>query len=232
MQGVVMCSRFAFSPDLGSDAEALYTYVINKKDDEGAKAIIKKYSVYTMLRLISGKNLCDAFDPRVIEAYWLGNDLLAKIGSEELGLIIKNYGWVINKEVDKLIFGNMQLPIDQRMAPHHSLSVLLGAMRMKEYSPDIIEQINNSLIMWGNVKEVHQDSLLVLRSQLVKQDTFAIEENKEESVSYDPAFVGPVQQNDVVAIHHGMVVTPLQLMQLAALKRYTERNITVFNTLA
>lgn len=233
MQGVIQCARFAFSPTAPKDAEDLYSYVVNKNDDTGAMTIIKKYSVYTMLRLISGKIMISAFDPIVVESYWLGTNLLDKIGASDLGLILKNFGYIAHESasIDKLIFGNAQLPSDERLTAHHSLSVLLNTMKIKEYNEDVIKQINDSIIRWGIVNSVDGDQLSITSAQLTRHDAFAIEENKSEAVHYDEKFAGPIKQGDAIAIHHGMAICAISLIQLANLKRYTLRNISVFNRL-
>ncbi len=232
MQGLVMCARFLFSPEIGTDADVLYDYVVHKTDDEAAKGVIKKYPAYPMLRLISIKSRIDAFDQRTVEAYWIGSDLLNCIGSEELGLVIKNCSWV--KQADRIIFDNMQLPSDKRLSLHHSLIVLLGTLRLSEITPSSLEQINNSLVTAGTIMCVNDDSLKVSRFVLAKEkneDYYSLKE-KEDVISYDPAFVGLVQKEDVIAIHHEMAVAPLTLLQFAALKRHTERNLAVVNKLA
>lgn len=228
MQGTVLCARCLFSPQGEKDAERLYQFVVAKDDDTFVKEIIKKYPVYTLLRLISAKNRTDPFDQRVVEAYWIGNDLLDNITTDDLGLILKNYGR-FSPRIDRLLFLNAKLGSTERLPAHHSVFVLLQTLDIKEITPHL-QEINASLIRWGTVQAVYPNSLLVHAACLTWEEKYALRE-QEEKISYDIAFAGGIKQGDTLALHHSMAICPLSLLQLAYIKRHTERTITVFNTL-
>jgi len=228
MQGTLLCARCLFSPHGEKDAERLYQFVVAKDDDTFVKEIIKKYSMYTLLRLISAKNKTEPFDLKVVEAYWIGNELLDSITTDDLGLILKNYGR-FSTRIDKLLFLNAKLGSTERLPAHHSVFVLLQMMDIKDVTPHL-QEINASLIRWGTVQAVHPDSLLVHAVCLTPEEKYALGE-QEETIAYDAAFAGEIKHGDIAAFHHGMAICPLSLLQLAYLKRHTERTIAIFKKL-
>ncbi len=228
MQGSLLCARCLFSPQGEKDAERLYQFVVAKDDDTFVKEIIKKYPVYSLLRLISAKNKADPFNLKVVEAYWIGNEFLDNITTDDLGLILKSYGR-FSSHIDKLLFLNAKLGATERLPAHHAVFVMLQTLDITDVIPHL-PQINASLIRWGTVHAVYPDSVLMHTACLARDEKYALRE-QEETIPYDVAFAGGIKIGDTLALHHGMAIFPLSLLQLAFLKRCTEKTITVFNTL-
>ena len=64
----------------GDDNRALYDYVVASAVDGGLTELLGRFSgAMPYLRLIARSiGSRDPFDPRVVEAYWIGNDLLQR----------------------------------------------------------------------------------------------------------------------------------------------------------
>ena len=84
--GKLLFAKYAFRPNQlgycgGPDSEALLGYVIEGESDAGMDALIRKFEgAYPYLRFIANSNdIEDATDPRVVQAYWLGNELLRQV---------------------------------------------------------------------------------------------------------------------------------------------------------
>ena len=83
LDGPQLFARYAFMPNRltycgGDDNRALFDYCLAGVTDQGLLELLKQFSgAMPYLRLIARCNgLADPFDPRVVEAYWLGNELL------------------------------------------------------------------------------------------------------------------------------------------------------------
>jgi hypothetical protein len=92
MDGITRCSRYAFGPNrlhyCGPDANKEMKGLIenNPTHDGGLSHLLKQFkTLFPYLKHIAVANgIRDPFDSRVVEAYWLGNDLLATIEKRQL----------------------------------------------------------------------------------------------------------------------------------------------------
>src|SRR3989344_3683662 len=83
--GLLQCARYSFAPNqlhyCGPERQRdLEAYLELQLTDGGLVGILNQFdTLYKYLRLIASQNLIrHPFDPRVVEAYWLGNSLLTK----------------------------------------------------------------------------------------------------------------------------------------------------------
>ncbi|GAI47424.1 unnamed protein product [marine sediment metagenome] len=84
--GTIRFATYAFMPNRlgycgGDDNKTLFDYCVAKHTDPGLVIILQKFeAAYPYLKLIASSNhISDAFDARVVEAYWLGNELLDQV---------------------------------------------------------------------------------------------------------------------------------------------------------
>ena len=84
--------RYAFAPnELGycgpSDSQELLGYGANGVVDRGLTAMARQFDgAWPYLELIAGAvGISDPLDHRVVEAYWVGNPLLDRVGTTALG---------------------------------------------------------------------------------------------------------------------------------------------------
>ena len=84
-QGLVTCARYSFAPNslhyCGPEKQSdMRAYVSDSVTDQGLYDILNRFdTLYNYLQLIGTENdIRDPFDPRVVEAYWVGNSLLHK----------------------------------------------------------------------------------------------------------------------------------------------------------
>ncbi len=124
------CSRYSFGPNrlhyCGPDANRELRELIEKDGDNfGLSHILKQFkTLFPYLRYIAHiNNIKDPFNSRVVEAYWLGNDLLEKVEQRTL------FDFLIDdlKVKDKLRskeFNWLEEKIKNGAVPHHSFHVL------------------------------------------------------------------------------------------------------------
>lgn len=93
-EGIIRCSRYAFGPNrlhyCGPDANReILSYIGEGKGDAGLISLLKEFAtMYPYLDFISRVNkIFDPFVEQVVEAYWLGNSLLAKVNKQHFMII-------------------------------------------------------------------------------------------------------------------------------------------------
>src|SRR3990167_9993879 len=89
-QGLLTCARYAFAPNYlkycGPDENrTIFQYCAAQDADAGLRELLEEFgTLYPYLRFIAQANgIADPFDPRVVEAYWVGNRLLEVVGRSE-----------------------------------------------------------------------------------------------------------------------------------------------------
>jgi hypothetical protein len=164
-QGLLTCCRYALPPNSLSycgpeKTQELINYQIEKFADKGLAEIIQEFqTLYPYLAFIAHENnIKDPFDPRIVEAYWVGNTLLDTANpshfyrylNDILGLKKK-----LTKKQLSLLFGTL----DHNAIPHHTFHVLNVFVRTGHHSePHTLETMDACRIGWGKVIRIrHTD---------------------------------------------------------------------------
>ena len=183
-QGLLLCARYALPPNslhyCGPDKITnLFSYTKEQIADNGLLEILSKFqTLYPYLALIAGENnLRDPFDPRVVEAYWLGNRLLNNVSMKGF------YRYLIDTlEIKKKISGKDfefltgKIPIGA--IPYHTFHVLNIFIRTGHHAiKHTLETMDNCRISWGKViiqslklKNKKNTTIQVLTKPLVMQN--------------------------------------------------------------
>lgn len=155
--GLIKCAHYAFAPNqlhyCGPEKQPeMLEYVSTHAADPGLVGILSRFdTLYKYLILIARENrITDPFDPRVVEAYWLGNELLnaarlrpfARHLEEELYLKKKIPAKHYSRLMDKLDTG----------FPNHTFHVLNVFLRTGHLGvPHTLSTMDNCRIGWGQV---------------------------------------------------------------------------------
>ena len=93
MDGVTRCTRYAFGPNrlhmCGPDMNReVLAYMNEGVTDTGLTNILKEFqALHPYLTKIAHTNqIKDPFDSRVVEAYWIGNELLRLLNNHGLSI--------------------------------------------------------------------------------------------------------------------------------------------------
>ena len=178
------------------------------------------------LDLIASANNLDRFDERVIEAYWLGNELLDSIpfdrfkGALSTGLVRAGLpASIVKEKVARL---------QPSFNAHHSFHVLYINFITPKVEK-IIENLNQCLSLAGKVLEVKGNRLQVASRRLVQSGAaFAFEPCVKE---VENPFIEEPQANELVSFHWDVAVERLSFTQAAALQKYTQVNLETVNSL-
>lgn len=240
--GPLMFVRYAFPPNQrGScgppESGTFFQYGVTGTIDAGLTELARQFAgAWPYLELIAGAcGLPDPLDRRVVEAYWVGNRLLDRIGTRAMGDSMeerfrRRAGSNFFKLAESVEAGGM---------PHHSYHVfciypwsgLLGnGSKGAEYALTVLDRCR---IRWGQVVAVQGDQVVV-ESQALTFDGQRLSiapPAKEVAVGGmdGEGLVTGLVPGDWVALHWDWVCDRLSSTQLDALRRYTSYHLSIVN---
>jgi len=242
--GPLLFARYAYPPNaLGycgpPDSEALLQYSAGAVVDPGLSDLARGFAgAWPYLELIAGSTgIRDPLDRRVVEAYWLGNDLLGRITvSDVAGSLEDRFRRRIGRDVGQIVD-----PVLDGGVPHHSFHVfcvypwvgLLGEDRRGRHALHVIDGCR---IRWGRVTAVAGSSAVV-RCQPIEWDgrhlSLGAPVLQEVRCSVGGLATAPeLRPGDWVAMHWDWICDRLSRRQLVNLRRYTAHHLEIVNTRA
>jgi hypothetical protein len=237
--GPILFSRYAYPPNrLGlcgpADAPAMHDAAAASADRELRELATGFEGAYPYLQLIARENRVD--DPLsrdVVEAYWLGNALTARVGARAL-----------HHDVDERFHGRvgrrdwawLELAVGGGSHPVHAFHVLeifprAGLMRGGE--GPILETMDACRIRWGTVLAVEPGQLVVAAPRLAMVDgRLQIGPAQVETVLAWWDAEGPLggaAEGESVSLHWGWACDRLDTRQLQGLMTWTARAVDIAN---
>ena len=240
MDGVLRCSKYAFGPNrlhyCGPDANReIYDYINDGATDPGLEAFLKGFqTMFPYLRHIAhANNIADPFDERVVEAYWLGNELLDTIEKKVFWRhLIDDHQ--IPKKIGKKSFSYIEQKIERGATPNHSFHVLnIWKRTGHKDEPHTLESMDSCRISWGKVKNIDGQTITIEREPLVMRagklalgtpEVVKITRGLECDIAIDELRVG-----NIVSVHWGIPCEVITQKQAFALRRFTLRHIALAN---
>lgn len=232
MDGILLCSRYAFGPNrlhyCGPDASReISAYIENQASDSGLKNLLKEFrTMYPYLQLIARANgIPDPFDLKVVEAYWIGNDLLQNVEAKNFYQHLLEEQEIKTK-IGPKSFEALSEKIKHGALPHHSFHVFnIWRRTGHDDSEHTLTSLDQCRISWGLVKKVdgplilletepvvYQNGKLALGVPILKKIIRRLE------VDID---IEQIKPGDTVTLHWNVpcqVITPAQAQ---ILKKYT-----------
>ena len=217
VSGPVLFARYAFPPNhLGycgpDDSAGFFTRGVSG-DDSGLRQMAQDFDgALPFLELIAaGAGLSDALDPAVVEAYWIGSELLERADTR-------------------------RLPPGTR--PHHACAVFFlypwAAMLPDERRrTQALTVLDRCRIRWGRVLAIEYDHAVVESAPLVWLGTgLGMGPETVETVrrSIDGiGLPGPLAEGDRVALHWDWLCDVITTAQQDALVRYSDEHVRLVN---
>ncbi len=230
--GPLLFARYAFPPnELGycgpADHAALRGYGLAGATDPGLTRLAQAFSgAWPYLRLIAAANrIADPLDARVVEAYWIGNDLLTSVGMPEFGALVDDAfrgragrGWAA-------IAGT----IPAGALPHHSFHVFCvypwaGLLREGRTEPSL-HILDRCRIGWGQVASVPDGGTVMVRQRQLTWDGRTLGLGHSAPRPASTGFVSGLLPGDWVSLHWDSVCDRLTIAQLRTLRRLTIRHM-------
>ena len=236
--GLLLFAKYAYPPNLlgycgPGDSAALRGYLQEaSRADSGLKELAQHFEgAYPYLRLIAHENgIADPFDLRVVEAYWVGNELLDRVGAAPFfeSLVSR-----FRPRMSGRSFSQLAGLLPHGARPHHNFHVFdvyrrAGLMR-DDRALIALERMDQCRVSWGRVVSVQGAAAVVQRSALVLRDgRLGLGEPSAVSVvCRAPLELAP---GDYVSLHWGWVCDLLDRRTLAGLVRATRRSMAHAST--
>jgi len=240
MDGILRCSRYAFGPNrlhyCGPDAnKEIGEYIKNSETDLGLAHLMKQFqTMFPYLKRISEANsIADPFDDKVVEAYWLGNDLLETIEKKVFyNHLVDDHK--IPKKLGRKDFRLVENKIQQGAVPHHSFHVLdiwkrTGNLQIEH----TLESMDECRISWGKVTKLDGpnvyasvEPLLYHNGKMFIGDPIEKKMLRRLESTYD---IEQMKAGDIISIHWSVPCEVITEKQLKSLKYYTNLHLQLAN---
>ena len=235
----LMFARFAFPPnELGycgpdASAELLERAAVGAGGPQ-LRTLARGFAgAWPYLELIAAANaISDPLDPRVVEAYWLGNVLLDQVRPRVLAdSLVARFGSQV-RDRDRLL-----APLGAGALPHHGFHVFgvypwVGLLRTGRVD-EPLSVLERCRIRWGRVESVAGDEAIVASRPLLWTGTrLELGGPRQETViagrrGYQ--LTSGLRAGDWCALHWDWACQRLSARQLRALARYTRRQLVAVN---
>lgn len=234
------CSRYAFGPNrlhyCGPDANAeIAEHIKHNENDPALAALLAQFqTMYPYLKKIAEVNrIASPFDVCVVEAYWIGNDLLDNVEKKDFYEHLKD-DHQIDKRIGKKSFAFVADKIGKGAVPHHSFHVLDIWKRTGHVAkPHTVESMASCIISWGIVKKTDGMFLEVETEQLIYENgVLALGAPTLQKIARGlgaPVDIDEAKEGDIITMHWGVPCEVITKAHARALKKYTLRHIALAN---
>ena len=236
LSGLLLFIRYGFMPNHlgycgGDHAEVLFEHAATGRPDPRLAPLLARFTgAFPYLRTIAAANaITDPFDRRVVEAYWLGNELLENVEARRLSdSLEERFGRQLTGRLREEVL--RKPPAGAR--PYHLFHVLDVYRRLS--SDEVgMAAMESCRVSWGRVRAVEAAGLLVERQPLVLRDGHLVLgevalERVQREIS-GQGFVDAVAEGDWVSIHWGWACEVLDDRRLANLQRWSAHHLALSN---
>ncbi len=239
-RGVIRCSRYAFSPNrlhfCGPDKSGeLLAYIGENTADYGLRYLLSQFEVmYPYLKSIADANhIQDPLHEKVVEAYWVGNELLDTPTKQDLYIHLKDTLQVKDRFGSKY-FGLLESKIANGAKMHHSFQVMNIWQRMgHKEEAHTVESIDSCRISWGKVIVVDGPVITVERQPIFFDDRklYLAEAERRKIIRHlgDDGLMDDVAVGDWISMHWDLPCEILDERQLRNLIRFTGMHLALAN---
>lgn len=230
MNGLWRCAKYAFSPNklkyCGPDKnQELAGYLKTKISDQGLKEMLNDFrAMQPYLKLIAKENgIKDEFDEQVVEAYWLGNELLETVS-------LKSF---FNHALPRLTKKDLQwfeVKLPQGAKPNHNFHVFNFWKRTGHLARlHTIETMDACRISWGEILQNNQFSIFNFQ---IKTDKLIYINKKltfKSAIKTVQSLDNQYKPGDLVTIHWSWVCEKISEKQKENLEKYTNLALRLAN---
>lgn len=234
MDGLLRCTHYAFGPNrlhyCGPDAsQEILAHMQNKASNPGLESMLKLFqTMYPYLRHIAwNNNIKDPFDERVVEAYWIGNELLDNIEKK------KFYRYLIDDQkikdkINSKSFNEVVNKLKSGVLPHHSFHVF-HMWKPKDSIEELIRNIDSCRVSCGAVRSIDGPTLSVETEPLIyknRQFTFGQTVVKNITRGLDANYeIEQLKIGDIITLHWNVPCEVITSAQAENLKKYTWKHM-------
>ena len=224
IKALQLCSHFAYQPNsLGycgrKTARAIFrNCIVNKRCDKVEDEIKNFLVLNPYIQTIAQVTRKHPLSYEVIEAYWLGNDLLKHIKPEHYTVLLKN---LAAQGVPKILLQEIEKKVPKKFVPIHLFNILhIGVGKATMSVPFNLKSVNNCMIRWGKVSKVYAHIIEVNLMSLSDDYIFQV---RRVNQRYDPMLSGKILSGDVVFAHWGSIVKKTTRREIKNVAFWTEK---------
>lgn len=239
--GALLCARYSFRPNklnyCGPDQNKELLEYINSglpsealMKDGGLEEILKKFeTLFPYLKLIAGANKLESFEKKVVESYWVGNNLLNQVAPAKLFYHLAD-GLELKKKLPASDIRITAEKMAQGANPHHSFHVFniwkrTGFME----SPHTVYTMDECRIGWGKVEKIEGKIVTASYRPIVyKNHLLAFGEIAAKNIFYE-LNDKKISAGDWISFHWSSFCDVLNKQQVENLKYWTTLNLELAN---
>jgi hypothetical protein len=233
--GVALCARFSIATNRlqycgPRDAEpALYRAITEHAGLDRAREALRRFEALNpYLEVIAEKHGLDPFDARVVEAYWVGNDLLEAFDRSDFSRLLDR---LVRRGLPRLTADRLLRWLPQHPIPHHVFHVaFVGVGEVTGHVETTLANIEACRPAWARVTAIDGPKVRVRGQVLsVEEGRLILDHEAERSLSFDPAILPGLAVGDPLAIHWSHPALVLSPSRAASLERYSRRSLDEAN---
>lgn len=234
--GLLAFIRYGFMPNHlgycgGNDNDVLFEHAVAGRADSRLAPLLAKFTgAFPYLQTIAAANgIADPLDVRVVEAYWLGNELLQGV---EASALFRSLEERFGNRLSGTLREQVLRKAPQGARPYHLFHVL-DVYRHLDHDAVGMAAMDSCRISWGRVTSVEPGALMVERQPLRMQDGRlalgdAVPERVMRTIS-GQGFTDDVAVGDTVSIHWGWACEVLGRRQATDLARWSAHHLAIAN---
>ncbi len=234
--GRLTFARYAFMPNSlgycgGPKDRELLEYTVEDVADDGMNRLVRQFEAAypNLLFIAESSGIGNPFDARVVEAYWVGSDLLDRLPPQDFHSFLTEK---IARRVPKRLHKYIAAKAPAGARPHHSFFVFDVGTRTGMLETNL-ETLDKCRISWGIVENITGDMVSVRYEPVVLDNgklalgtpTLREARRSAEGLSYLP----DLKIGDAVSLHWGWVCDRLTPEQVTRLSAETNHHIDIAN---
>ncbi len=229
-----LASRFSYAPNSKGycgklSAHDAFVRCIRDGDCDTVAEEMRHFIVLApYLDLIAHASGMTPYDPEVIEAYWIGNDLLHRVKPSHYDILLENFQ---RQGVPMWLIDELSQKRPTRFIPSHLFQVLhVGVGQASGAVPFSITSVNHCMIRWGEVMEIHSTGAITVRvHELAHRKLRYVQVEKTLQLSPDTYPFDNPRAGDIIAVHWGHVVKILTKNEVKQLSYWTQEVVSTLS---
>ncbi len=231
MSGLKLACLYGLIPNLlgfcGPPQKKLKKFIKNKISVQDIIPVLEKFeAAFPYYQLIAQKNgIHNPFNKKVVEAYWLGNELLEKITAKDLRqLIINKFSLPNLLSKKEAVEKAKKIPANSK--PHHSFHVLIIGSITGRINLNNLKLQDICRIGWGKIIRVKKNRLLVSYNPLTKREKIIeLGQATNKEIIWDKDILPKIKTGDYVSFHWDYAIQKINKNNISNLRYYTQNTL-------